>query len=1011
MRTKFSGIFTLVLVFIVQMTFAQEKTVSGTVSDDNGVPLPGVDVVVKGENRGTQTDFDGMFTIEVTAQDVLQFKYMGFATQEVSVGNQTTLNVTLENDTELLDDVVVEAYRTVSKKTSNVASSTVTSKTIKGRPNVNFLQTLQGQVPGLNITTGSGQPGAGSNVLLRGLSSLNGSTEPLYVIDGMPQNSNVFRSLNPNEIENVSVLKDAAAAAIYGNRGANGVIVVTTRRGGFEQALEVNYIGTYGFNQLQRNDYNMLDSRGILGLENRFGNGFGTGLSQQEIDEFGINTNWRNQFFRRGATQDHTVTLSQGGKYLTSFTSIGFSKQDGILENSDLHRFSFRNNLNGKSADGKFEYGTNVTINYSQRNEMNSAGTGGVNQNYVLGANNSLPYVSPDQYVDSQTLVNDYNADGTLRLTPLFLMDKMRTFRDRTDEIKMIAGANAKYQIRDDLSIRTNMSFDYLQSNRNVFQSANSFNSFLFLEQGQEFGGFESNQHARQLLINNTTELRYQKTFNEDHTFQASLFTEYFKGHSRNMNFTQNGLNPISESGWGTGYIPYDPSNDFYVPEVSAGHIDAGLFSYFGFVDYDYKRKYGVSATVRRDAAFRFSDANRWGTFGSISARWNIDEEDFMENSIFDNLKLRGSWGVTGNQLIAGPSMFSGALLQFDTYGVRGGYAGAPGFGLTGLGNGDLSWERGYQSNIGVDFGLLENRVRGSMEVYSGETRGLYQDVLLSAINGITSLSANQGSMTNKGVELQVFYDLIRDRQNDFSITLGFNGSYNDNTIVSVPGDSNNTWDGSSLTGNFEGGIANQFYVLKYAGVNPTNGNLLFENADGELTENPDPGTDRYFTDQSFIPRIQGGFTLDADYKGFFLSTQFTFVADILRYDYDYSGVMNPNNIGVFNMSADVLNHWTPENRITTVPRLNANNRGLEEFSDRFLTDASYLRLRLLSFGYNLPQRWLGDNISGLRIFAQAENILTFSKWRGWDAESPRGGDQYQYPTPKIYNVGLELKF
>ncbi|MGM0635561.1 MAG: SusC/RagA family TonB-linked outer membrane protein [Bacteroidota bacterium] len=1012
MRTKLNGILTLMLAFVVQLTFAQEKTVTGTVTDENGLPMPGADVLVKGTNQGTQTDFDGNYSIEASADDILVFKFLGFSEQEIQVGNQSTINVELQEDSADLDEVIVEAYRTSSKKKSNVAQSTVTSETIKARPNANFMQTLQSQVPGLNISTGSGQPGASSQVLLRGVGSINGNTQPLYVIDGVPQDGQNFRSLNPNEIENVSVLKDAGATAIYGNRGANGVIVVTTKRGNYEQALKIEYNGTMGFNDMQEHSYNTMSSRQLLSLENSRGVGRGAQLSQQEIDEYDVETDWQDVFFRQGLTQSHTVNLTSGSKNLRSFTSLGYTEQEGMLKNTGLKRFTFRNNLNGKSDDGKFEYGTSLTVNYSKRTEMNSTGTGSVNQNYVLGANAGAPYIDTDEYEGSQQLTDLYNEDGTLRYTPLMLMDKMRKFHDKSDELKAILNLDAKYQFTDELSFNTRLGFDYTHGNRNVFQSANSFNTLLFLETDQEFGGFEDNVTSRQLIANFTNELRYDKVFDEVHTVQASLFTEYIKAHSRGFSASQTGLDPRTESGFGTGYVPYDPSNDFYVPGIGANAANGGLFSYFGFVDYDYDSRFGFSGSVRRDASYRFSDTNRWGTFYSLSGRWNITEEDFMANSAFDMLKLRASHGLSGNQNIAGPSLFSDPNRQFTTYGFgASGYAGAPGLGISALGYSALRWEEIRQTNVGIDFALFKQRLRGAMDIYRKTSLDLYQSRPISAANGITSLNQNFGDMENNGIELQAAYDIVRDRQNELVITLKFNGSYNDNELTKLPTDAGNSWDGESLTANFEGGILNQFYVLEYAGVNPTNGNLLFRNNEGELTENPDPATDRYFTDKSFIPRVQGGFGLDVDYKGWFLSSQFSYVADVLRYDYDYAGLMDPNDLGTFNLSQDILDYWTPDNRITNVPALNANNRGLEEFSDRFLSDASYLRLRFLSVGYNFPKNMLGNNLDGLRIFVQGENLLTWSKWRGWDAESTRAADQYQYPTPKIYNVGIEVKF
>jgi len=1009
MRTKFSGFLTLLLAFVVQITFAQEKTVSGTVTDEEGLPLPGVNVIIQGTESGTQTDFDGNFSIETEVGEVLEFSFVGLTTQEITVGQSNTLDIVMVSNAEALGEVVVQAYRTTTQKKSNVASSTVTASTIEGRPNANFIQTLQSQVPGLNIQTGSGQPGASSTVVIRGIGSINGSIEPLYVIDGVPQNGDNFRSLNPNEIASISVLKDAGATAIYGNRGANGVIIVETKRGSYNSDLEITYIGTTGFTQIQGNDYDLLDARGLLRLENQQGVGRGSTLTEEEINNYDVNTDWNDYFFRTGVSQSHTLNLSSGSKNLSSFTSIGYFNQEGILENTDLNRFTFRNNLNGKSDNGKFSYGTSLSVNFSKRNEATSLGTGGVNQNYVLGANNSAPYISPSTYTGSEDLLDLYNSDGTLLYTPLMLIDKLNTFSNEYQEIKSIANVNASYKITDNLTASTRFGLDYTQNVRSVFQSGNSFNSFLFLDPGQEFGGTDSNSMSRQMIANSTTQLSYTNTFDK-HSIEVSAFTEYVKAHLRGFGFTQTGLDPKSSAPYaGTGYIGYD-GNPYYVPSVNANKTDAGLFSYFGYADYDYDTTFGFSGTLRRDASYRFNTTNRWGTFWSVSGRWNLEAMDFMNGSAFDVLKLRASYGKTGNQNILGESIFAAPNASRDIYGSTPGYANNQALGIFSLGNDTLKWEEIFQANIGIDYELFNSRIRGSFDVYQKTTKDLYQSVGLSAINAITEIDANFGELRNRGVELAVKGDVIRN--DDLRVTLNFNGSYNENEIVDVPSETGTNWDGESLTAITEGRSLNEYYVLKYAGVNPVNGNLLFYDADGNLTENPDPAIDRQYTGENFFPKFQGGFGFDIDYKGFYATSLFSFVTNTYRYDYDYSGLVDPSNIGIFNLSEDILRAWTPENTSTDIPALNASNRDLEQFSDRFLKDASYLRMRYLTVGYNFQPQFLENTfLKSAKVFAQGENLFTWTKWRGWDAESNRSADQYQYPTPRIYSIGLELKF
>ena len=1012
MKTNFKWIYSLFLVLLVQFSFAQEKTITGTVTE-SGQPLPGVAVVVKSSKVGTQTDFDGNYSIKAKKGDIIEFVYIGLKTQSVTVGEENTINIVMSEDTTILDEVVLEGYRTSSKPKSNIASSTVSAKSIESRPNASFIQTLQAQVPGLSITSGSGQPGGNSQIVLRGLGSINGQVEPLFVIDGMPLNADNFRSINPNDIESVTVLKDAGATSIYGNRGANGVIIVTTKRGSFEQSMTAKYTVTSGFTTLQGNDYRYMNSRQHLQLQKDNNVGRGATLTDEEIAAYEIDTDWLDIFFRTGISQNHVLSLDSGSKNLSSFTSFSYFDQEGILINTGLQRFTFRNNLNGKSNNGKFSYSTNVTANYSQSDEAPNLGTGAVNRNYVLGASSSARFVSPDEYENGLQLLNLYGADGTLLYTPLMLLDQSEQFKNRRDEFKLIASASANYKITDEFSVGGNIGADYTHTSINTYESPNQFNALLFLGNGQEFGGFEDFASTRDFAINSNFRVSYNKIIAEKHSIDVSLFTEYYKAHLKAFNFRQRGLDPkVTSPGAGTGYIGFNPAQpNFYVPTVGATKIDAGLFSYFGQADYDYDSKYGFGLTIRRDASYRFAETNRWGTYWSLSGRWNLDKESFMDGSIFDALKLRASYGTTGNQNILGGSIYTGTNLSRTLYDTGQTYAAGNGTFLSQLGNPDLKWETIIQSNIGVDFELLNKSLRGSMDVYSKMTDELYVQTPISSIYGTTILNTNNGKMRNTGVELLLAYDVLR--ESDFKLTLNFNGSFNRNRVIELKAgeDINN---GNTVIS--EDNVLNEWFLIPYAGVNPANGNLLFYDIDGNLTENPDPDTDRRFTGKSAtVPVYQGGFGFDASYKGFFVNTLFSYVADIHRLDFDLSGVqdVNSNNFAQFNVSTDLLNAWTPENTVTSMPAINAVNANtFVSDSDRYLRDASFLRLRFVTFGYNFtPEILKKTPFTNLRAFAQAENLVTWSKWRGWDAESPRGGDQYQYPTPRIISIGLEVQF
>lgn len=1017
MRSKFKWIFTLLLALSMQFSFAQEKTISGIVtSKSDGMPIPGANVILQSTGKGVQTDFDGKYSIKAAIGQKLLISILGSKSSTIIVGTKNQMDVQLEDDTANLEEVVVQGYDvTRIKSKSNVASTTVSSETISGRPNASFIQTLQAQVAGLNITSGTGQPGGNSQVIIRGTGSITGKIEPLYVIDGIPLNNDNFRNINPSEIESVSVLKDAGATSIYGNRGANGVIIVKTKKASFESPLSIKYTSTTGFSKLQPTKYKLMNSQQYLTTERAYGKGLGftggtAGAPMTDAQIAAVeSTNWNDYFFRTGVSQDHSLGLTSGGKNVSSYTSFGYFDQQGILKESDLKRFNFRSNVSGKSDNNKFTYTTNTSINFSRSNVPGALGTGGVNQNFVLGANNSLPYIKPSDYTTSEKLYTDYSSGGTLALTPLMLIDKLKTFKNVVEELKGLANIDAGYKLTEDLSFGTSMSLDYTQLTQYSWQHPISFNSLLFAAAAVA-NEKETHIFDRDLALKSTSRLNYNHIFNQVHSFSAAAYIEYISAHNDGFRFSQSGLNPKTTSpGAGTGYILDNATNDRFVPTVAAYKYRTALFSYFATADYDYKSKYGFGATIRRDASSRFASSNKWGTFYSVSGRWNIDKESFMQGSAFSVLKLRGSYGTSGNQDIAN-STFGALNNTRELYTSGTGYNGTQSFILQQLAVPDLRWEKTAQANIGLDFEVLNSRLRGTFDVYQKKTTDLFIPVPLSAINAATSIYANYGELENKGAEATLSYDLL-ENANGLNLTLNFNGAYNKNKIIDIAGTTGLIDNGNTVIQ--EGRMIDEYFVTRYQGVNPANGNLLFLKADGTLTESPDAVADRALSGKSRLPMYQGGFGLDASYKGFFVQTNFSYAAKVYRIDYDLQGLQNPtNNVGIFNFSSDMLEAWTPTNRDTHIPSLKATNFSQQNNSDRYLMDASYVRLRFASIGYDFPKKFIAKTpFKTVKLFLQGENLITFTKWRGWDAESPRLSDQYQYPTPKMASVGINLEF
>ncbi|NNK20998.1 MAG: SusC/RagA family TonB-linked outer membrane protein, partial [Flavobacteriaceae bacterium] len=982
MKSKLTWMLTPLLVLCMSFSFAQEKSISGVVTDQNGMPLPGVAVLVVGTTTGTQTDFDGNYTITARVGQVLRYSYLGQKTVTRTVGAPSTINVQMEDDAEALQEVVVQGYRNSTKEKSSIASVTINAETIENRPNASFVQTLSGQVAGLNITTSTGQPGAASNVNLRGVTSINGNTQPLYIIDGVPVDENNFRSLNPQDIASISVLKDAGATAIYGNRGANGVIVIKTRQGSFNQGLQINYTGIMSFSNLQDNDYNLMDSQEQLSLEALRGAGRGATLTDQEI-ALAPTFDWADYFFDTGLTQNHTLTLQSGSENFTQFTSLGYFDQEGVLQDSDLKRFSIRNNTTGKSENEKFNYSTNLTINYSESNEPNSIGSGAINRNYILGAYQSVPYITPDDYTDGAGLLSPLLFSNT----PLFLIDRLRTYTRKEEEVKLIGSFQAGYQITDNLSANVTMSADYQSEFLTRAEGPTSFNALLFGGAENPTSGFQQQISTRQFSYNQVTSLNYNNTWGK-HTVDAGVYTEYFKAHLRGFGYFANGLNPKTFSpGDGAGLVPvfYDTgAGALLFPDNPTATIrNAGLFSVFSQADYDYDGRYGITGTIRRDASYRFAGSNRYANFYSVAGRWNIDNEAFMENSVFDVLKLRASYGTSGNQRISGATYFSAPDLTKNFFATGPGYGNQTSIFLSQIANTTLRWETVTQGNVGLDFELFNSRLRGSVDGYVKETSDLFQSTPVSAVNAVTQLDANTGTLTNTGVDLTLNYNILNGGDDGLNLVLNFVGNYNKQELGDLPSE-----DGELIGTGRNGGKLFEYYSIRYAGVNPANGNLLFLDADGNVTENPDADTDRVWLDQNIFPDVNGSFGFDLDYKGFFLQTQFNYTVGVDRFDFDLSGFQNPDNIGQFRSSRDLLRAWTPDNRITDIPAYDAFNRA-SFASNRYITDADYIRLRFASIGYDFPDRFLeGTGLTRLRVFGNAENLFTITKWRGFDAEA-----------------------
>lgn len=933
---------------------------------------------------------------------------------------QTTKKDSIPSETKIEEVVVLGYSKTATKAKSTAASTTISAETLENRPNTTFLNSLQGAAPGLSVNSSSGSPGSGKiDILIRGVGSLNASTDPLYVIDGLSSSASQFRNLNPNDIETLSILKDAQATSIYGNRGANGVVVITTKFGKYNSGLKLSYDALTSFSTYPKTKYDESSARELLKIQQIYGQGGpGVGMSDEDINNYSVNTDWTKELMRIGATQQHNLGLTYGGENLSVFTSVGYLKNEGIIKGTDFERFTFRNNINGQSKNKRFTYSAQLAAAYSKRNQLDqeeNTGIGGnVAQDVMLGAVLGDPTLPKYPYANGAEMFAAIGTNSAI-YRPYVLYDNMiGGVRNLYAETTINANLRGSYKITDNLTFTNRLGVDFKQQDRTFARSPLGYlsNSVAF-SSGAKYGGVETLQNFKDLTINNVSNLTFNKSFG-DHDLTVAAYLDYYKGHYMTRSQTQNGLDPLLwEFGAGRGYIPFSAANpNFYQPSVSATKINAGTFAAFGTVDYDYAGRYGFSGTLRRDATYRFEGKNKWDTFWSVSGRWNIDKEAFMGDSKFRMLKLRASYGTQGNQNIAvaannaNPSYLS-PLAYIDNItsaGNAGGYQNLYGY-LFSKGNPDLRWEKQSMANIGLDFnynGIIE----GTFDVYQKITDRLINSIAISAgLGSGFNITGNNGKLENKGVEVSLRGNIIR--KQDVKLSVWANSAYNKNTVKALPKE-----DFTSDNVQAAGGPAYQWYLYQYAGVNQQNGELLYVGKDGQITETPTID-DRVATGKSIFPKVSGGFGIDLDLKGFFLNAMFSYQSGGYIYDNMESWLLNPaySTLGI-NVSKSLLNAWTPDNTNTDVPSLTANNLSLDEHSDRYLHKSDFVRLKNVAIGYNFSKEMLRDlPVRSVKVFLQAENLHTWSKWKGFDPEPITQFALSVYPNPKVYSVGVNVEF
>ena len=1072
MKTNFNGLLTLLLAFVVQLTFAQEKTISGIVSDESGLPLPGATVLVKGTTNGTSTDFDGKYSITANQGGgvTLIFSFVGYTTQEIPVGISNTVNVTMQEDAAALEEVVVTAYGTQKKESLTGSIAEIKAEEFTKVASGNAITGLTGKVAGVQIFSNSGQPGTAPTIRFRGIGSLNGSSAPLFVVDGVPFNESIT-SINQNDIESISFLKDAAAAALYGNRGANGVVIVTTKKGK-PGTLRVNIDMKTSFTSRAVRDYDVMTGvdefleayhkmlktadivanatseadAGINASNNLFDgptglvyNPYGgdrttvidpvTGLSRG--GSLLWTSDWEDVLFNGSSgVRSSYISVDGGTEKSTYLLSLGHEENDGFNINTGFDRYTLRLNLNSQVTDN-LKIG--LSANYTNR-KIRGTLTNNITGNFAWVRN--IAPIYPVFAVDHATgvVVRGNNGQPLWDWADVNSPNSVggRPFNGFSNP-HALQTLNINEQIRDNLTSRAFGSINFLNDfnftynfgvDLEFFNDTDYTNNFVGSATG-DINGRLTKVNRRRTTFTNQQLLTWKKTINDIHNIDMLLGHETSKFDSDRLRADKRNQ-----------LINIDFSPDLFAendgaPSVFGGPEEYSLEGYFARILYDYDKKYYINASYRRDGSSVFHPDNRWGDFYGAGVAWRVSQEAFMANVDFiSELKLKSSIGQQGNDIVYYPD-----ALDRDNFLIRNyaPYLNQWGVSTDGesfelsldfLGNKDLKWETSTNFNIGFELGLFEDRLRIESEYFERKITDLIFNRPLPNSSGLPSVPENVMDMENKGIEASITYDIISN--NDLTWVASLNATHYKNEITQLaPGRSFIEPDSNfgTLYRWKVGKGAYDFFTRKFSSVNPTNGNARWFTAKqfeangttpivNNETENYSHA-DEIYLNKSALPDVNGGFSTSVTYKNFDLSIDLSYQFGGYAYDAIYNDGFSGMQGG--NFHRDFSKTWTFDNTDATLPRVLDGSTNYS-VSDLFVEDSDFISLNDVAVGYTIPEQFTERfGIEKVRIYALGNNLALWTKSnkQGFDPRQrvTGGNNSVRYATLKTFSLGLNINF
>ncbi|MCL8006950.1 TonB-dependent receptor [Gelidibacter japonicus] len=1015
MKNKFLGFLFLTFIGFCSTITAQQIEIKGTVSDYTGEPLPGATVQIKGTTRGVSTDFDGNYSIKVSKGETIVYSFIGFIKEEVIVGNQTDISLRLSPDTTALDEIVI-GYGSVKKKDFTGAVTALTEKDFNSGPIIGVENLIQGRAAGVQVSAASSEPGGEMLVRIRGNNSVNSNNGPLYVVDGFPLDF-LDNSINPADIASVNILKDASATAIYGTRGANGVVIITTKRGKDGQA-NIKYSVSYSINEADISAYNFLDSNDFAAIQNGIDvrNNTQPTYSQDainRIDALGLQTNWLDEAFRTGTTNEHQISVTGGNQNTKAFFSVGAYLWDGVVKNTSFDRYNLRLNVDQNLIGGKLKSGVNVSLSSTETNFMGFAGNA-LGDNILRNIFRASPIVPTTEIWntlsdnDKQIIFKNNKPSNPLQTLEIADNKSTNYFILTNAFLELTIAKDFKFKTNAGVRVTNQKIRRFLPADSNLISSslepgAATLNHGLFT-----YYTFENtlhydkvfNKHSINVLIGTTTEW----SDNESFTAGAKDFTSDALGY----NNLQAGATPLTP-----------------VSEVS----ESKLISYLARANYTYDDRYLLTLTYRRDGSSKFGRSNKWGNFPSIAAAWNVHNESFVGNKfIFSRLKFRGSYGITGSDRFGvgqgqsafsptAPVTFDGSELFMGTISSR-------------VGNSDLQWEETHKADLGIEMGFFNNRLNVEIGAYRNNTKKLLLAKGLAPSFGVSSILTNAGEIQNQGIELSVDYTYYS--KSDFHWYTNFSLGYNDNEIKELVLPEGATFlpgpeariDGE-IFGYYsilrEGLPINAIYGYKFIGIlqpgqvyapqpNAIPGEALFEdiNGDGVIDSQ-----DKKVLGNGY-PKYSLGFNNSFSYKNFTVSLFFTGMFGIDK--------INGNNLVGYKYNTLTLakERWTPDNMSGTLPQ--NNWVGDQWINNHNVESGSFVKMKNITFSYSFsPETLSKSGLSSLELYLTGTNLLTWDSYSGFDPEvnAKRSGgtnlnvaaglDAYSYPSQKSYSLGLKI--